>query len=65
MFEVECYDESVTIWDLDNGGKLNKKEFLEKIRDDEFKPMHCIGVDLQDLNEVLNKERKNLEIVKM
>jgi len=46
MFEVECYDESVTIWDLDNGGKLQKEEFLEKIRDDEFKPMHCIGVDL-------------------
>jgi len=46
MFEVDCYDESVTIWDLDNGGKLNKEEFLEKIRDDEFKPMHCLRVDL-------------------
>ena len=46
MFEVNCYYKEVVILDLDNDKKITKNEFLQKIKDDEFKPMQHLSIDL-------------------
>ena len=46
MFEVNCYYKEIVIIDLYNDKKITKDEFLQKIKDDEFKPMQYLSIDL-------------------
>ena len=47
MFELECYDGNVRIYDLNGTSSkiVSKEEFLEAIKDEDLKPMRCITID--------------------
>ena len=47
MFEIECYDGNVTIYDLDgtSSKRVSKEEFLKAIADEKLKPIRCITID--------------------
>ena len=47
MFELDCYDENVTIYDLSetSSKRVSKEEFLEAIADEELKQIRCITID--------------------
>ena len=47
MFELDCYDGDVVIYDLNETSSkiVSKEEFLEAIKDEDLKPMRCITID--------------------